>query len=324
MKLLYSCAFGFFSDAVSRGLRFERGRQSDLQRCRAFSLPIRGNKRDDKRTRTATANQAANSATSNVTIANAARDARNLATPKANAVVAKILDEKTAQKKAGNAQNSPPNRRQLKVRPPKQRQNFGQRNCPQKTYKIADEAQPGYPEELARALRKLTVAPPPASMKAPDKARVQITTSKGVITVELNGKAAPLHVKSFLYLSQKGFYNGTTFHRYVPGFVIQGGDPLSKTPNLRQMAGAGGPGYRIPREYNSLKHNAMVLAMARTADPDSAGSQFYFTLEPQFSLDKENSQDGFGYTVFGKVLKGQDVVLKLRQDDVLKRVIVLK
>lgn len=195
---------------------------------------------------------------------------------------------------------------------------------PKKTYHVVDEAQAGYPAAIASAIHKLTVPPPPASMKVPDKARLLFSTSKGDITVELNGKAAPLHVKSFIYLTQKGFYNGTTFHRYVPGFVIQGGDPFSKTPTLRAMAGAGGPGYTVPREYNSLKHDAMVIAMARTQDPDSAGSQFYFTLAPQTSLDQENSQDGVGYTVFGKVLKGQNVVLQLRQDDVLKRVTVLK
>jgi cyclophilin family peptidyl-prolyl cis-trans isomerase len=115
------------------------------------------------------------------------------------------------------------------------------------------------------------------------------------------------------------FYNSTRFHRYEPGFVIQGGDPLTKDAAARAGAGSGGPGYQVPREYNSLKHDAMVLAAARTNDPDSAGSQFYFTLQPAPFLD-----EGEGYTVYGKVTKGQDVVLKLRADDVLKKVTVAK
>lgn len=193
-----------------------------------------------------------------------------------------------------------------------------------KTYRVVDETQPGMPAEMVAALKKAKTPPPPDSMKVPDKATVKIATAKGDILVELNGKAAPLHVKSFLYLAGRGFYNGTLFHRYEPGFVIQGGDPLSKIASLRDMAGSGGPGYQVPREFNTLKHNAMVIAAARTADPDSAGSQFYFTLKPATFLDQENSQDGVGYTVFGKVVKGQDVVLKLRAGDAMKSVTVVK
>ncbi len=204
-----------------------------------------------------------------------------------------------------------------------------------KTYRVVEEGQPGMPPEVLSALKKAKVAPPPAGMKVPDKARVKLTTSKGDIIVELNGKAAPLHAKSFLYLSGKGFYNGTVFHRYEPGFVIQGGDPLSKNPKLGApyasltgspsgFHGSGGPGYQVPREFNSLKHKAMVLSAARTSDPDSAGSQFYITLADSFFLDQENSQDGVGYTVFGQVLQGQNVVLKLRAGDTLKSATILK
>lgn len=204
-----------------------------------------------------------------------------------------------------------------------------------KTYRVVEEGQPGMPPEVISALKKAKVPPPPASMKVPDKARVKLTTSKGDIIVELNGKAAPLHAKSFLYLSGKGFYNGTVFHRYEPGFVIQGGDPLSKNPKLGApyasltgspsgFHGSGGPGYQVPREFNSLKHKAMVLSAARSSDPDSAGSQFYITLADSFFLDQENSQDGVGYTVFGKVLQGQNVVLKLRAGDTLKSATILK
>lgn len=181
-----------------------------------------------------------------------------------------------------------------------------------------------YPPELRAALKKAAVPRPLKATKVPDKATVRLETSQGNIEVQLDGKAAPLHVKNFLYLSGRGFYNGTVFHRYEPGFVIQGGDPLTKNADSAQFAGSGGPGYEVPREYNSLKHDAMVLAAARSADPDSAGSQFYFTLQAASFLDKEQSQDGVGYTVYGKVLKGKDVVLKLRADDVLKKVVILE
>lgn len=192
----------------------------------------------------------------------------------------------------------------------------------------------GFPVEVEAAIRKAQVARPLAATKVPDIARVRLVTGKGDIEVQLDGKAAPLHVKSFLYLSARGFYNGTRFHRYEPGFVIQGGDPLSKFPaygapyesttgSPSGFHGTGGPGYEVPREYNSLKHTEMALAAARSTDPDSAGSQFYFTLKTVPFLDKDQAQDGVGYTVFGKVLKGRDVVMKLRASDILKQVVVL-
>jgi cyclophilin family peptidyl-prolyl cis-trans isomerase/predicted small lipoprotein YifL len=189
---------------------------------------------------------------------------------------------------------------------------------PDPKYKVVNEAQPGMPPEAVIALDKVKVAPPPKNMKAPKTARVKIETSKGPITVELNGEAAPLHVKNFLYLSKIGFYDATVFHRYEPGFVIQGGDPLTKNPALKEYYGIGGPGYQVPRERNSLKHGAMVLAAARSQDPDSAGSQFYFTLEPASFLD-----DGDGYTVFGKVVDGKENVLRLRAGDKLQKVEIL-
>jgi peptidyl-prolyl cis-trans isomerase B (cyclophilin B) len=171
------------------------------------------------------------------------------------------------------------------------------------------------------------VPPPPKDMKVPDKARVRLLTSKGPITVELNGKEAPLHVKSFLYLAKRGFFDGTRFHRFAdlmqgsgtPGRIIQGGDPLSKKEETRAQAGTGGPGYQIPRERNALKHDRLVIAAARSDDPDSAGSQFYITQDPVYFLDTT----GDGYTVFGKVVEGQANALKLRQDDELKSATVL-
>ena len=134
----------------------------------------------------------------------------------------------------------------------------------------------------------------------------------------LSGAAAPLHVKSFLYLAKLGFYDATTLHRYEPGFVIQGGDPLTKNPALKNYAGIGGPGYQVPREHNSLKHEQFVFAAARSQDPDSAGSQFYITLEAAPFLD-----EGDGYTVFGKVVDGKENVLKLRAGDKLSKVVIV-
>lgn len=190
---------------------------------------------------------------------------------------------------------------------------------PDPAYRVVNEAQPGMPPEAITALDKVKVSPPPAGTKAPKRARVRLVTSKGPIVVELNGEAAPLHVKSFLYLAKMGFYDATVLHRYEPGFVIQGGDPLTKNPALKAYAGIGGPGYQVPRERNSLKHDAFVFAAARSQDPNSAGSQFYITLASAPFLD-----EGDGYTVYGKVVEGRDNVLKLRADDKLNKVEILK
>lgn len=135
-------------------------------------------------------------------------------------------------------------------------------------------------------------------------------TSKGVIRVRLDGAGAPIHVANFCELAEKGFYDGLTFHRYVPGFVIQGGDPKGN--------GTGGPGYRIHEEYSTNPRNSHVdgaLAMARSQDPNSAGSQFYFCLGPQHGLDS-------GYTVFGVTVDGLDTVSALRQNDVINTITI--
>lgn len=194
-----------------------------------------------------------------------------------------------------------------------------------KTYRVVPPGQPGLPEAVISALKKVALAPPPLSPKIAAKPRVTLETSQGPITLQLDFKAAPLHVRSFLYLSGKGFYNGTQFHRYEDltgdgqGFIIQGGDPLSKDVATLKAAGIGGPGYEVPREYNDLKHEKLVIAAARSQDPDSAGSQFYITQNPVKFLD-----DGDGYTVFGKVIKGQNAALKLRQGDVIKSIKIEK
>jgi len=138
-----------------------------------------------------------------------------------------------------------------------------------------------------------------------------ITTSRGVIKIEFYPDVAPKHVAAFIERATEGFYDGTTFHRVVPGFVVQGGDPYSKTGE--GPAGTGGPGYTIKAEFNSRPHLDGTLAMARSQSPDSAGSQFYICLGPQDFLNNQ-------YTVFGGTIEGLDVVHSIEQDDVIESI----
>ncbi|MHB9003333.1 MAG: peptidylprolyl isomerase [Coriobacteriia bacterium] len=140
-----------------------------------------------------------------------------------------------------------------------------------------------------------------------------IETDKGTIKFSFYAQDAPNHVGAFIELSQKGFYDGTKFHRVEPNFVIQGGDPLSKTDD--PMVGTGGPGYMLAEEFNSRQHLDGTVAMARSQDPNSAGSQFYICLGPQPFLDGQ-------YTVFGQVTEGMDVVKKITAGDVMKSVTI--
>jgi cyclophilin family peptidyl-prolyl cis-trans isomerase len=171
--------------------------------------------------------------------------------------------------------------------------------------------------QAASAAKKAPAAP----KVAPGNTLATISTSKGNIVLELYTKATPLTAGNFVKLAKKGFYTGQAFHRVVPGFVVQAGDPNSKAANAREnpMIGSGGPGYTIKREASALKfkHNPGVIAMARTPDPDSAGSQWYITLAATPNLDGE-------YAVFGKVLKGMDVVMKIRQWDKINRITIGK
>ncbi len=130
-----------------------------------------------------------------------------------------------------------------------------------------------------------------------------IETKYGNIEVEFFSDKAPGHVKNFKTLAKTGFYNGTLFHRVIPGFMVQGGDPNSKSAD-RDRHGVGGPGYTIKAEFNDVKHERGVLSMARAQDPDSAGSQFFIVIKDSFFLDGQ-------YTVFGKVTKGIEVADKI-------------
>jgi peptidyl-prolyl cis-trans isomerase B (cyclophilin B) len=131
-----------------------------------------------------------------------------------------------------------------------------------------------------------------------------IKTSEGEMVVQFWTDAAPQTIENFKKLAREGFYDGTSFHRIVKGFMIQGGDPLTKDPKKEASYGTGGPGYKIKAEFNDHSHETGVLSMAREPDPDSAGSQFFICLAPVTRLDHQ-------YTTFGKLIKGNDVLAKI-------------
>ena len=131
-----------------------------------------------------------------------------------------------------------------------------------------------------------------------------IKTTAGEMVVEFWADVAPKTVENFKKLSRDGFYEGTSFHRIIKGFMIQGGDPLTKDATKEAMWGTGDPGYKIKAEFNDRLHQRGVLSMARSQDPDSAGSQFFVCLGDASFLDKK-------YTAFGKVIKGDDVLGKI-------------
>jgi peptidyl-prolyl cis-trans isomerase B (cyclophilin B) len=130
-----------------------------------------------------------------------------------------------------------------------------------------------------------------------------IHTKLGDIALKFFPDVAPNHVNNFIELAKKGFYNGTIFHRVVPKFVIQGGDPNSKNPD-RSKHGMGGPGYSVKAEFSGKPHKRGTLSMARSAHPDSAGSQFFICVADVPFLDGK-------YTVFGEVATGMEVVDKI-------------
>ena len=138
------------------------------------------------------------------------------------------------------------------------------------------------------------------------RATIKVTSKGepwGEIVLRFYPDVAPNHVKNFLDLAGKKFYDGTTFHRVIPGFMIQGGDPNSKNPD-RASHGMGGPGHRVKAEFNSKPHTRGVVSMARANDPDSAGSQFFICVADAHFLDWQ-------YTAFGEVLSGMDVADKI-------------
>jgi peptidyl-prolyl cis-trans isomerase B (cyclophilin B) len=136
-----------------------------------------------------------------------------------------------------------------------------------------------------------------------------IKTSEGEMIAEFWPDVAPNTVENFKKLARSGFYDGTAFHRIVKGFMIQGGDPLTKDPARESRYGTGDPGYKIKAEFNDRSHERGVLSMARSSDPDSAGSQFFICLANVSRLDHQ-------YTTFGKIIKGDDVLGKIGDTEV--------
>jgi peptidyl-prolyl cis-trans isomerase B (cyclophilin B) len=129
---------------------------------------------------------------------------------------------------------------------------------------------------------------------------VILKTKFGEMEIVLFPDLAPKHVESFLKLTNSGFYNGTLFHRIIPNFMIQGGDPLTKDPANVSRFGTGGPGYTVPAEFSKVAHEKGILSAARTSDPNSAGSQFFIMVAKAPDLDEK-------YTVFGEVVNGVEV-----------------
>jgi peptidyl-prolyl cis-trans isomerase B (cyclophilin B) len=134
--------------------------------------------------------------------------------------------------------------------------------------------------------------------------RAVIETKFGPIKVKFFPDTAPQHVKNFVELAKAGVYDRTVFHRVIPGFMIQGGDPLSKDPDRRPAYGTGNPGHRIKAEFSGRPHRRGTLSMARSQDPDSAGSQFFICVADRQHLDGQ-------YSVFGEVVSGMDAVDKI-------------
>jgi cyclophilin family peptidyl-prolyl cis-trans isomerase len=163
------------------------------------------------------------------------------------------------------------------------------------------------PQDLSIPVSSATITPmttPSNIVPVAEKVNVTLKTNMGDIALELDGIAAPITVGNFVGLAQKGFYDGTTFHRVIPDFMIQGGDPNSKDQTKKYTHGTGGPGYQFADEINSNKIVRGTIAMAN-AGPNTNGSQFFIVTAPSTPyLDGK-------HTYFGKVISGMDVVDKI-------------
>ena len=156
--------------------------------------------------------------------------------------------------------------------------------------------QPGAPATTATTEEKKTMADYQNKV-------AEIHTTAGEIDIRFFPDVAPNHVKNFIDLAQKGFYNGTKFHRVIPGFMVQGGDPNTKSSDTSSW-GMGGSGTKVNAEFNSVPHKRGIVSMARSNDPNSASSQFFIVVKDSNFLDGQ-------YTVFGQVTKGMDVADKI-------------
>jgi peptidyl-prolyl cis-trans isomerase B (cyclophilin B) len=141
----------------------------------------------------------------------------------------------------------------------------------------------------------------PKSKGAQMQSHAIIKTKFGEMEIQFFPDVAPKHVENFIALAKSGFYDGTLFHRVIPGFMIQGGDPNTKDPNKTSEYGMGGPpGAKLKAEFNDKPHKRGVVSMARSGHPDSAGSQFFIVVKDSHQLDRQ-------YTAFGEVIKGMEV-----------------
>ncbi|OYT21775.1 MAG: peptidylprolyl isomerase [Nitrospira sp. UW-LDO-01] len=145
---------------------------------------------------------------------------------------------------------------------------------------------------------------PNSKTDTPKSARAIIKTKFGDLEIKFYPDVAPKHVENFIQLAKAGFYNGTIFHRVIPGFMIQGGDPNTKDSLKKDTYGQGGPSHTVKAEFSDIPHKRGILSMARAADPDSAGSQFFIVVEDSRFLDRK-------YSVFGEVTKGIGVADKI-------------
>ena len=155
---------------------------------------------------------------------------------------------------------------------------------------------PGFAEVKQKTFTKKEIAKMAGS-------RAVIETKFGNMELKFFPEVAPNHVNNFIELAKKGSYDDTIFHRVIPGFMIQGGDPNSKSPDKSQH-GMGGPGHTVKAEFNEKPHKRGILSMARSGNPDSAGSQFFICVADAPFLDRQ-------YTVFGEVVSGMEVADKI-------------
>lgn len=168
----------------------------------------------------------------------------------------------------------------------------------QETATAATEPDLGQTETAATATPEPTATEEKPMSEYANKV-AEIHTGKGVITVRFFPDKAPNHVRNFIDLGQQGYYNGTRFHRVIPGFMIQGGDPNTKEADTSRW-GQGGSGKNLKAEFNDVNHRRGILSMARSQDPDSASSQFFITVADASFLDRQ-------YTAFGEVVSGMEV-----------------
>ncbi len=180
--------------------------------------------------------------------------------------------------------------------------------CDQKetTAAAVPPAPPATPVAATNPATPPTPPMPPAAVTPPITAQevAVISTTEGDMVIQFWTDTAPNTIANFKKLAKSGFYDGTAFHRVIKGFMIQGGDPLTKDPAMESRWGTGDPGYKINAEFNDHPHVRGVISMARSADPNSAGSQFFICHATASNLDHQ-------YTSFGKLIKGDDVLEKI-------------